>query len=130
MSNPTQQAAKPRRSPLSRLGCAVALILWFTLLLSPCFMIVLATRGEISVTTGPAPEQRVRIWLIQEADQSGIGISSGTMIQHEDEICVQTDVNFVLWQGEAQPVQYCECYIQAKETFQLTDVTQAACQQP
>ena len=127
MPNTQEKIANPHRSPLARAGCIIALIIWFTVLLAPCFMIALAIRGEISLTTGSAPEQRIRVWLIQEADQTGIGISNAGVQEIEDNICVQTDVNFVLWRGEAQPVQYCECYVQTADEFQAVSVTQAAC---
>ena len=116
------------RHPLRRPGCVIALIIWFLVLLSPCFMIVLAVRGEISITTGGAPEQRARVWLIQEAGQSGIGLSNVDVQQTADDaICVQTNVNFLLWRGEAEPTQYCECYTQAESGWQATSVEQGSC---
>jgi|SRR5690606_34885709 hypothetical protein len=116
------------RHPLRRPGCVIALIIWFLLLLSPCFMIVLAVRGEFSITTGSAPEQRVRLWLIQEIGQSGIGLSNAEVRQTgEDAICVQTNVQFLLWRGQAEPTQYCECYERAESEWQAASVEQGAC---
>ena len=104
------QQARPPRSPIAKLGCGIALIIWFSLLLAPCFMFILATRGEISIATGEAPEQRLRIWLIQEARQSGLGVSNASVKQVDENVCVQTSVTFILWRGEASPTEYCECY--------------------
>jgi hypothetical protein len=120
----------PQRSPLKRPGCILGLILWFVVLLTPCFLIMLAVRGEISVTTGPVPEQRLRVWLIQEPDQSGIGISNVSVQGKDESLCVQTNVNFVLWRGEAQPTQYCECYALAGDSYEITEITQEACSHP
>ena len=120
----------PQRSPLRRPGCILGLILWFAALLTPCFLITLAVRGEISVTTGSAPEQRLRIWLIQEADQSGIGISNASVHEQGESLCVQTNVHFVLWRGEAQPTQYCECYIVTGNEYEMAEITQEACSLP
>ncbi len=123
-----QSSPGTRRHPLRSPGCVIALVLWFVVLLSPCFMIVLAVRGEISMTTGSAPEQRVRVWLIQEAGQSGIGFSNVDVRQTADDaLCVQTNVSFLMWRGEAGPTQYCECYERAETEWQATSVEQGAC---
>ncbi|MFN8565855.1 MAG: hypothetical protein U0703_30415, partial [Anaerolineae bacterium] len=60
----TETPSKPRRSPLRRAGCIVALVIWFGILLLPCFLVVLAVQQEISIPTGGAPDQRLRLWLI------------------------------------------------------------------
>ena len=120
---------RPRRSPLARLGCGVALVIWGLLLLTPCFFITLAVRGEISLDTGPAPEQRLRIWLIMEADERGLGISTTSSVPQADLTCIQTDVRFVLWEGEAEPVSYCHCYEHPpdSDTWNLQAVTSNTC---
>jgi hypothetical protein len=119
------------RHPLRKPGCVIALVLWFVLLLTPCIMIVLAMQGEISIAIGSAPEQRLRVWLIQEAGQSGIGFSNADIRQaSENALCVQTNVNFLLWRGRAEPAQYCECYAQAESGWQATRVEQGACSAP
>ena len=107
-----------RRSAIRRAGCIVALILWFLILLTPCLLIVLATQQEIVITTGSAPGQQTRIWLVSEADQRGIVLSTASVRQpSENVLCVQTDVRFFLWAGEAEPTSYCECY----ERFSSSD---------
>src|SRR5690606_22251398 len=98
------QAAPQRRSPLRRVGCATGVILWVLVLLIPCIFITLAVRYEITVDTGSAPEQRLRLWLIMEAEQRGVGFSSTSVQESEAQTCVQTDVQFFLWQGQAEPV--------------------------
>ncbi len=105
----------PRRSPLRRAGCIIALVIWFAILLLPCFFIVLAVQQEIVIPTGGAPGQQSRVWLISEADARGIGISTASALQpDETSLCVQTDVLFLLWAGSQEPSSYCECY--ARET--------------
>ena len=69
------------RSPLRRLGCGCALLFWFLLLLSPCVFIVLATQGQITFSQGDLPGQELRIWLIQEAKEQGLGISTTSVLQ-------------------------------------------------
>ncbi|MBZ0303284.1 MAG: hypothetical protein K8J31_26310 [Anaerolineae bacterium] len=129
-AQPDPDTPAPRRHPLRRPGCILGLILWFLILLTPCFMIVLAVQGEIAVTTGSAPDQRLRVWLIQEAAQSGIGVSSASVQTQDDLLCVQTDVRFVLWRGSAEPTQYCECYTGTDANWQTVRVEQSACSLP
>ncbi len=124
------QPPNQTRYPLRRPGCLIALVVWFVVLLSPCILLFLAIRGEISISTGSAPDQRVRIWLIQEPRQSGIGLSNTQVRQNADGLCVQTNVSFVLWQGEAEPTAYCECYTQAETGWQIVSAEEGACQIP
>lgn len=121
------QAGTQQRHPLRRPGCIIGLVIWFTVLLTPCFFIILATRGEVAIATGSAPEQQIRIWLVQEARQSGIGLSTAQVLQVNDQTCVQTHVNFILWRGEADPTQYCTCYLQDDAEWQLLSAEQGMC---
>jgi hypothetical protein len=102
----------PPRRPLRSLGCYSAVLLWFMLLLTPCLCMVLATQGQITVDLGGAPEQMLRIWLVNEATKRGVAISRPTVYgdAQANAICVQTDVNFLLWVGQEAPSSYCNCY--------------------
>lgn len=104
-----------RRSPLGRLGCGCALAVWFLLILTPCALGILATQGEITVNLGSAPGQQLRVWLIMEPDERGIGVSSPARVTTSGDtgMCMQTDVRYLLWEGEAESVSYCECYERA-----------------
>lgn len=119
-----------RRSPIRRAGCTVAVILWFLILLTPCLCIVLATQGEITIATGSAPGQQMRLWLVSEADQRGIVLSTASIHQpSENAVCVQTDVRFFLWAGEADPTSYCECYgrSSSSEPWELVSTASGVC---
>lgn len=125
MSEGTSEAVPVRRrSPLRRAGCVVALIFWFAILLLPCFLIVLAVQQEIVISTGGVPGQQLRLWLISEPDERGLGYSTASVRQSEaTAVCVQTDVRFLLWAGSAQPVSYCECYERADESAEWSFVS-------
>ncbi|PJF28188.1 MAG: hypothetical protein CUN53_01240 [Phototrophicales bacterium] len=100
-----------RRSPLRRIGCGIALTLWFLLLLTPCIMVYAATQGEITIPQGDLPGQVIRLWMIQEARLQGIGVSSTSVLTIDsDTRCLQTDNRFLLWRGSELPVTYCECF--------------------
>jgi hypothetical protein len=116
------------RSRVRRVGCAVVLVLWFALVLSPCLCIILATQGEILVHLGDVPGNELRIWLVNEAHERGIGIASPTVSTAQDAnaVCVQTNVTFILWEGEGSPTHYCECYTQSVQTGDWSQVTSAS----
>ena len=100
-----------RRSPLRRAGCIILVLFWFLVLLLPCFLIVLAVQQEIVISTGSAPGQQTRLWLISEAEERGLAVSTTSTRQTNDNaVCVETDVHFYLWTGKSDPTSYCDCY--------------------
>ncbi len=121
--------ASRSRPLLRRTGCALGVLVWAVLMLIPFLLFALAVRGEISVDTGSAPEQRLRVWLIMEAAQRGIGVSTAAAYETGDTVCVQTDVRFLLWQGTAEaPQTFCECYTRgAGGVWQAAGATAGAC---
>ena len=131
--SPIPQTPIPkRRSPLRRLGCSLAVVLWFILLLTPCLCIVLATQGEIAIRLGDIPGQSFRLWLLNESRERGLGISrsSVTMSSDSNQVCLQTDVSFVLWAGSAEATSFCECYTHSDNlnNWELTSNHQGSCQ--
>ncbi len=117
----------PRRSPLRRVGCTILLIFWFTLLLLPCFLIVMATQGELTIPQGSLPGQHLRVWLIMEADERGFGVSStSTHPLAADTLGLQTNINFLLWSGSADPLIYCDTFTRADAAAPWTPTTTAS----
>lgn len=100
--------------PLRYVGYALLLLLWLIAMLSPCFAIALASRGEISWQR--SEHDGDRIWLIQERDQKGIGYHAERVISDQrptdGPLCVKSTIRFFLWEGsaEGQNAEYCECY--------------------
>jgi hypothetical protein len=126
----TEETQTPRRRPIRRIGCTIALVIWFTILLLPCFLIVFAVQQQIVISQGGAPGQELRIWLISEAEQRGFGVSSTSVRQtNANALCVQTDVRFLLWAGSADPVNYCDCYerTNAESEWSLTNTSTGVC---
>lgn len=120
----------PRRSRLRRIGCTIAVIIWFAILLTPCFCLALASQGEISLQLGDLPGQSLRIWVLNESKQRGLGISRPTVFSSEasDDVCMQTDVSFVLWAGTAESSTFCECFAQsAGSAWEVISNQQGSC---
>jgi hypothetical protein len=114
-----QPAPAKRRSRPRRLGCGLALLFWFTLLLTPCALFYLAAKGEIRLNHRDIPQPHAHplllVSLISETDDRGLRIeTSWTANDQSDElaVCVETEVRFLLWEysGGNQNVHYCDCY--------------------
>lgn len=120
-----------RRRPARRAGCTIVVILWFLLLLTPCVCIALITQGEIIIPQGSAPGQEIRIWLIMEADQRGLGVSTTSVQQPQPSaLCVESDTRFLFWTGSAEPLTSCVCYERTGEDqpWSTTSVANGVCE--
>lgn len=115
------------RRKLRRLGCLLLLIPWFFFILSPCFVIILATQGEIILSHSDLPNHHFRIWLLQEISARGVGITTSRRIEvssPEPLACTIMDVRFLLWGGDAQksgalPSHQCACYARLGDQWDL-----------
>ncbi len=125
-----------RRSIWRRLGCGLGIIGWLAFISLPMIFIVLAVRGQITIPRGgdiPNPDSypRLQVRLVTEMDFRGLNITS-TMVERDgsDALCVQTDVRFMLWEGEGDPAVYCECYTRADSgaAWDLTEAREGACE--
>lgn len=95
---------------LRRLGCLLATLLWFLVLLLPCVGFYLAVRGEIVWERSRFSSDR--LWLIREGEQRGIAFSDTQPMGPIDaeEVCKRTHVTIWLWsQGSVERLGYCEC---------------------
>src|SRR5260221_14161773 len=99
---------------LSRIGCGLAVVLWFMLLTLPCFAVVLATQGEILLTHSDIPFDDFRAWLIQQPRQRGIAISDSHRVSAVDgsnSLCTVLGAPFILRDGQPVPSPHsCSCY--------------------
>ncbi|MHB8750975.1 MAG: hypothetical protein ACYDBJ_17520 [Aggregatilineales bacterium] len=96
-----------------RIGCGVLLALWFGgLILGPCAVVTLVSGNEIRLAHSDVPDDNtLRIWLIQQAHERGLGISTGYSVNPDaSTVCTVTDTHFVLWQGQGQSSHTCACY--------------------
>ncbi len=111
--------AGARRGKARRLGCALALLFWFAVLMMPCALFYLAARGEIRLEQRQAPQPHAHplllIALVSEAEDRGLRIErswiAGSQLD-DNSLCVETAVSFLLWEasGGNQNVSFCDCY--------------------
>ncbi len=101
-----------RRSPLRRIGCAAGLILWALVMITPCGLFLLITQQQIVIPLGTAPDQVLRIWLVSEPRERGLGVSWASLHagQSDQSVCVQTNIRFLLWAGQGEGTTYCDCF--------------------
>jgi hypothetical protein len=63
----------------------------------------LAMRTEIQVGSN------VRVFLVAEEIGEGIGLEWKRPFNSNDEVCMQTAVNYLMWEGEPENITYCQC---------------------
>lgn len=127
---PTVQKKEPTSR---RLGRWVLVVVWFMILLVPGFFILMVINGEVSIALGDAPEQKVRVWLLSEIRERGFAISTGSVASRtESEVCVQTRLRYLLWQGTPEPADFCECFVRADPNAEWSFTTswQGECTDP
>ncbi|GAB1421819.1 hypothetical protein MASR2M15_20100 [Anaerolineales bacterium] len=112
--NPTDTIAHPP-NPIKRAGCGFLLIGWFLLLLLPCFLFSLAARGTLGIGHPGLPEPEnhplVQVQLISEIDYRGLALTRSYLSSQTDSnLCIETAVSYLLWEGEGDNALYCECY--------------------
>jgi hypothetical protein len=122
-----------RRRRIGRVGCAIGLVFWGICLLLPLVAIALVIQNQIVIQHSDVPGHELRIWLVMEARERGIGISRSSLHPgaggDENQVCVETNVSFIFWQGSANPTGYCECYARPSEPGRYTAIStlQGAC---
>ena len=119
-----------RPSP-KRILRVLFLLIWLTLLLAPCLALYIASRGELRLRTGPAPEQEIRLWLVQDAQRAGMGLAYASERSSGNERCFQTEVQFLLWRGrqldDDTATRFCACYAPDDSDFSAPRGKAGAC---
>jgi hypothetical protein len=137
---------KPPRQPIlpmpttrrGKIGCGIALVLWFALLCLPCVMFWFASGNEIHIAHSSVPEAYdhpfLEIGLIMTTDNRGIKFKSSNIISNGDNaVCVQTNLNYVLWYSreENPSTSFCDCYKRddTESTWSRTETISGECRQ-
>jgi hypothetical protein len=139
-AEPEEQDAEiqpPRRRGrgcLSRAGCGLFLIFWVVFLSIPTFMFILATEGEIAIWHGdrvPSSSEHplLQVKLLMDAETRGLNITTSNIsgVYDAGEVCVQTHVRYLLWQGEGEAADYCDCYQRVDADWVLSRTNTGGC---
>lgn len=117
-----------------RPGCLIGVTIWFFVMLIPLFFFILAVEGDITLRhRGDIPDKYehplFQISLIMEIDYRGFGLTSSAIHKTDnDNICIETNVRYILWQGEGEPATFCDCYTRTQdEPWSLTETTLTGC---
>lgn len=106
-------------------------VLWVVILLVPLSVMVLAIVGEYRFNLpGNAPHREMRVWMVMEKDERGIAYSRPFVAAREAErIDVQTNVRYLLWEGDEETVSYCQTYTRqtSTEPWALAGSSEGAC---
>jgi hypothetical protein len=128
------EQAPPRQGLFGRIGCGIAVVLWFIVILLPACLLVMAIQGEIALWHGgdfPEGESHpfLQAKLLMDADNRGINFTSSSLVDIPgDQVCVQTHVRYILWQGRGENVSYCDCYMRENENWRFIESTRGNCQ--
>lgn len=106
---PTYSRQEVRRK---RILFWVGITVWVLLLMIPFSFVMLAFVGEFSfVVPGNFPDNRARVWMVMEKDERGVAYSVPSVAARQDtSLQVQTNVRYLLWEGENEALQYCQTY--------------------
>lgn len=118
----TQGLSRPRKW-FRRFGCCLLLIVWFVLMLMPCFFVTLLVEKDIVISRSSVPDHEWRVFILEEPDERGFGFTSGKIVSggsDEETVCVVTSVDYLLWEGESEPDTYCNCFERVGEGWSTT----------
>jgi len=125
-----------KRSLLRRIGCFGLILVWLVIMLIPFGIFILAIEGDITIShSGDVPDKhqhpRLQVQLITEIDFRGLGITTSSVNQIDGKnLCIETNVRYLLWQGEGEPATYCDCYSRelTASTWSFTETILAQCE--
>lgn len=99
------------------IGCVLGVFVWLVLMLIPAFFFILAFRGNITISRfwEDIPDHHeypvFQINLITESDFRGLSFVNSDLQSEDDlSLCAQTNVRYLLWEGQGENVKFCTCY--------------------
>jgi hypothetical protein len=104
---------------------------WVVVLMIPFSLVMLAVMGEFSFPVlGNFPDNRARVWMVMERDERGVAYSVPSVAAREEtSLAVQTNVRYLLWEGENEALQYCQTYTResSADAWALAGSSEGAC---
>ncbi len=113
---------------------ALGLIVWFTLLMMPCALFWFASGHELTLQHASIPEPVIhpllQLGTVMNPKERGMKITTSfTTHQTETNLCVETHVNYLLWQsrGGDQATAFCDCYQRNADSWQSVSTNSGVC---
>lgn len=72
----------------------------------PITAVMLSTRGQLQL--GQNPQRHLRLFVIDE-EISGIGVE-WVRPNRQVSSCSRTNIRYFLWEGNADPISFCQCF--------------------
>lgn len=120
-----------------KIGCAFGLILWFTVMMTPCVLFWFGFGNEVIIPHANVPYAHehplFKLGLLMTADYRGLSVTNSSIFaDHDNAVCVQTNVNFLLWENRNRDnpaTIYCDCYERAnpETSWQLIRTDSGEC---
>lgn len=90
---------------LRRLTYFLVILVWLIIVSLPALAFFVAMNEQVQF--GSDPQSHVRIFLLQDQDAQGVGLE---WARRTDGNCARTSLRYWLWEGNADPISYCQCY--------------------
>ena len=108
---------------------------WFLVLLLPMVLFILAINGDITIArSGDIPDKNehplFQASLVMEIDFRGLRLTNTSLArENEVNLCIQTNVRFVLWEGEGEDAVFCDCYDRdsSESVWELSSTAMTTC---
>jgi hypothetical protein len=91
---------------LKRMGYTAVFLFWCVIMLLPTMLFFSLSDGQS--VWGDDPNDQVRIFLMQEVGQEGVGVQWSRPAT-ADEACIMTSVRYLMFDGEAENNDLCIC---------------------
>lgn len=105
---------------------------WVLVLLIPFVFVLLAIRGEVTITLpGDVPDNQLRVWMVMEPRERGVAYSLPSVAARESlEMQIETNVRYLLWEGENENLNFCTVYTRADENtdWAYTESAEGECE--
>ena len=117
------------RQMLATIRVAFYVFVWVIFMSIPILFVMMAIVGEFRFQAiGVPKDEVVRIWLVREPKERGFGFSIPSVVDRmDDELYVQTNVNYLLWQGTGESVSYCMGYQRSEREWQQFSISEGKC---
>lgn len=92
---------------LRRFTYLLIIIVWLFFMSLPALAFFVSMNGQVQI--GNDTRNHLRIFLLEDAEEEGVGIEWTRPIR-SNHSCSRTNITYLLWEGETEPIRYCQCF--------------------